>query len=78
MRAPVSRSRPLFVMAAGFLVGDHPLVGRLGLLGECTFGVRIARLVDQTPRCGLVLAGAPAVSSSWRSFFLVSEGCWWA
>ena len=41
MRAPVSRSRPLFVMVSGFLVGDHPLVGgTLGLLGESTFGVQ--------------------------------------
>ena len=40
MRAPVSRSRPLFLAGrSGLLVGDHPLVGDLGLLGECAFGV---------------------------------------
>ena len=39
MRAPVSRSRPLFLRCAGLLVGDHPLVGDLGLLGELALGV---------------------------------------
>ena len=30
---------PLFWMVVRLLVGDHPLVGHLGLLGEGAFGV---------------------------------------
>jgi hypothetical protein len=40
MRAPVSRSRPLFWLVVRLVVGDHPLVGHLRLLGESAFGVQ--------------------------------------
>ena len=38
MRAPVSRSRPLFDRAGGLAVADGLRVGVLGLAGEVAFG----------------------------------------
>ena len=79
MRAPLSRSRPPFFRGRGGVpVGDRALVGGLGLRGELLLGV--AHLLAGGPHPGGFArrSGAPALTSSRRSFWAVSEGCWWA
>ena len=80
MRAPVSRSRPPSVLVGrrGFPVGDRALVGGLGLRGELLLG--LAHPLAGGPHAGglPLRVGAPALTSSRRSFWAVSEGCWWA
>ena len=78
MRAPVSRPRPFSRGRAGLLVGDHSLVGDLGLAREFEFGLAHHLVGGPDPGGPGVFFGAPAVISSRRSFLRVSDGCWWA
>jgi tetratricopeptide (TPR) repeat protein len=77
-RARWSRRASLMCRARAFRrcppVGDTALVGALGLLRELP--LCLADGLVSRPDPGLHLAlGAPARSSSRRSFFLVSDGC---
>lgn len=54
-------------------------VGGLGLLDKLAFGGAHQLAGGMDPGAArLLLWGAPAVSSRWRSFLRVSDGCWWA
>ena len=70
--APRCRARAR--LSVGLAILDSAFVGALGLERELAFGVA-HRLVGRPDAAAALPAGAPAVSSRRRIFFLVSDGC---